>query len=244
MTEWENHQVVQQLFDALQDPERRGIDALLHPEFTQEVQGLDEVDDEAQTTGVSPIRILAAGDAVVVLAKWEFEGHNEFALSVFELSEQKILRQTDYFGSPLDATSSLPIKPAPPPEDDLSNRRLVERYWRALVKRDFDVLDELRRYDFAIEWPQSGERVRGKVNARTVEQSYEGDGNFVARRIIGRGEIWVVEATLDYEGQISHLVSVIEIELAKVVKQTDYFGDPFPAPRWRSALVERIEESP
>lgn len=244
MSEWENHQVVQQLFEALQDPERRGIDNLLHPDFTQEVQGLDEVDEEALPTQVSPMRILAAGDAVVVLAKWEFGGHNEFALSVFELSDQKILRQTDYFGSPLDATSSLAIKPPSLPEDDLANHRLVERYWRALVKRDFDVLDELRRYDFAIEWPQSGERVRGKVNARTVEQSYEGDGNFEARRIVGHGEIWVVEATLDYEGEKSHLVSVIEIELGKVLKQTDYFGDPFPAPRWRSALVERIDEVP
>lgn len=244
MGEWENHQVVQQLFDALEDPERRGIDDLLDPEFTQEIQGLEESDEEAQPTRVSPMRILAAGDAVVVLAKWEFDGQEEFGLSLFEFADDKILRQTDYFGSPLDATSSLPTKPPSRPEDDLANHRLVERYWRALVKRDFDVLDELRRYDFAIEWPQSGERVRGKVNARTVEQSYEGEGEFEARRIVGHGEIWVVEATLEYDGATSHLVSIIEIELSKVVKQTDYFGDPFPAPRWRSGLVERIDEAP
>jgi hypothetical protein len=35
-------------------------------------------------------------------------------------------------------------------------------------------------------------------------------------------------------------VSVLEFRDGKVIKETDYFGQPFTAPEWRAQWVERI----
>jgi hypothetical protein len=35
-------------------------------------------------------------------------------------------------------------------------------------------------------------------------------------------------------------VSVIELHDGKVVKETDYFAQPFQAPQWRAQWVERM----
>jgi hypothetical protein len=55
------------------------------------------------------------------------------------------------------------------------------------------------------------------------------------RRILKPGEAWVIEATIDYgNGKPVSSISIIETGPdGKIVKQTDYFADPFEAPEWR-----------
>src|SRR5438477_12000761 len=44
---------------------------------------------------------------------------------------------------------------------DKSNREVVERYIRATMEQDFETEAQLRDPDFVMEFPQSGERIRG-----------------------------------------------------------------------------------
>jgi len=51
----------------------------------------------------------------------------------------------------------------------------------------------------------------------------------------------VLEVRLSYsDGSIYQGVSIMELRDGKIVKETDYFAQPFPAPEWRAQWVERI----
>ena len=63
------------------------------------------------------------------------------------------------------------------------------------------------------------------------------------RRILKPGEAWVIEATIDYgDGTPVSAVTILETGPdGKVVKETDYFGNPFEAPEWRRQYAESKE---
>jgi hypothetical protein len=62
---------------------------------------------------------------------------------------------------------------------------------------------------------------------------------FKVRRIVGAGDLWVTEYTIDYQGRPAYTVSIMEFRNGKVVHETQYFADPFEAPAWRSQWVQQ-----
>jgi hypothetical protein len=106
---------------------------------------------------------------------------------------------------------------------------------------------EMYADDIVQEWPQSGERIRGKQNVMAINENYPtGSGtNPTAklRRILKPGAAWVIEGTIDYgDGIPVSSVSIIELGPdGKVRHQTDYFANPFEAPEWRKPWVEQME---
>jgi hypothetical protein len=98
--------------------------------------------------------------------------------------------------------------------------------------------------DFATEWPQSGERLT-KDAATRLSASYEQmtgtSPRFTYKRMIGGGDVFVVEGTIDYgDGVPVSYVGVGELRDGKVAKMTEYFANPFPAPDWRAPFVEKM----
>jgi hypothetical protein len=103
---------------------------------------------------------------------------------------------------------------------------------------------ELAADDFIQDWPQSGERIRGRGNAKAINDNYpEMTGStptFKLRRISGEGAHWTVEGTIDYgDGTPVSYVGVAEMREGKLAHITEYFANPFEAPAWRSRWVER-----
>jgi len=119
------------------------------------------------------------------------------------------------------------------------NRQTVERLWQLMEKQDWTAAGELLHDDFVQEWPQSGERIRGRENSMAINQNYPGFPTQTVGRILAAGDLVTSEVTLNYGGQIYHGVSIFEFRDGKVVKETDYFAQPFKAPGWRSQWVER-----
>ena len=58
--------------------------------------------------------------------------------------------------------------------------------------------------------------------------------------LLGKGDLWVTEYTIIYQGRPAFTVSIMEFRNGKVVHETQYFADPFEAPAWRSQWVQRI----
>jgi len=121
-------------------------------------------------------------------------------------------------------------------------REALNRHWAASDANDFDVEHDIYREDAVLEYPQSGERIRGRHNiqaSRTVQPNAK---RFTVRRIVGTGDLWVTEFILTYDGQPSYSVSVMEFLDGKVARETQYFGDPFEpglrAPIWLSEWDE------
>src|SRR5713101_1121508 len=53
-----------------------------------------------------------------------------------------------------------------------TNREVVERYVNGMKARDLDIQAEVCAPDMIVEYPQSGERIRGWANVRAVLENY------------------------------------------------------------------------
>src|SRR4029079_13168304 len=94
--------------------------------------------------------------------------------------------------------------------DDRTARRALERHWTASDAGDFKLEHEIYREDAVLDYPQSGERIRGRNNiqeSRTVQPNKK---RFTVRRIVGSGDLWVTEFVLTYDGIPSYTVSIME----------------------------------
>jgi hypothetical protein len=120
-------------------------------------------------------------------------------------------------------------------------REALNRHWAASDANDFEVEHDIYREDAVLEYPQSGERIRGRRNIQASRAVQPNAKRFTVRRIVGTGDLWVSEFILTYDGRPSYSVSVMEFLDGKVVRETQYFGDSFEPGPSRAHLVERIE---
>ena len=120
--------------------------------------------------------------------------------------------------------------------------RIAEDLWSALGIGDFDVARRYMHDDYVQEWPQSRERIVGAEDAMAVNRNFPGGlPELSVRRVIGDGDLAVLETQLRYADGSEYLgVSIIEVRDGKVVKETDYFAQPFDAPQWRAQWVHHM----
>ena len=129
------------------------------------------------------------------------------------------------------------------------NRELAAKFEEILKAGDFAGIANLARDyaadDFVEEWPQSGERLTKAASMRMAESYPQLSGTtpkFTYKRMIGGGDVFVVEGTIDYgDGVPVRYVGVGEVRDGKVARMTEYFANPFEAPEWRAPFVERYE---
>jgi hypothetical protein len=124
---------------------------------------------------------------------------------------------------------------------DQAIRAALEQHWAASDANDFETEHLIYHEDAVLEYPQSGERTRGRQNIQKQRASQPSKKRFTVRRMIGSGDLWVTEFILTYDDKPSYTVSIMEFTGEKVARETQYFADPFVAPRWRANLVERID---
>ena len=124
--------------------------------------------------------------------------------------------------------------------DENAIRETLNRHWAAADANDFALEHDIYREDAVLEYPQSGERIRGRHNIQASRAAQPNSKRFMVRRIIGRGDLWVSEFILTYDDQPSYSVSVMEFLDGKVARETQYFGDPFEPGPSRARLVERM----
>jgi hypothetical protein len=120
-------------------------------------------------------------------------------------------------------------------------RQALDRHWVASDANDFEVEHDIYRDDALLEYPQSGERMRGRRNIQASRTAQPSGKRFKVHRIVGTGDLWVTEMIITYDGQPSWSVSVMEFQDGKVAHETQYFGDPFPAGPSRAQWVERMD---
>jgi hypothetical protein len=124
--------------------------------------------------------------------------------------------------------------------DDRAIRAALERHWAASDASDFEIEHDIYREEAVLDYPQSGERIRGRRNiqqSRTVQPNKK---RFKVRRMIGSGDLWVTEFVLSYDDVPSYVVSIMELRDGLVAHETQYFADRFDPGASRAHLVERI----
>lgn len=148
----------------------------------------------------------------------------------------------------------------------MSNRTVVEAYAKAFSEDDLDTQDALVHDDYVLDYPQSGERFRGKANRRAIIENYpnrvEGDIRPSVDRIIGEDDQFISQTIPSWnmihvsgsgddfqctgvikypDGSTWHYVTLMTLRSGKIWRETTYFAEPFEAPAWRSQWAGRIE---
>jgi SnoaL-like domain len=124
---------------------------------------------------------------------------------------------------------------------DADVRGALETHWSASDANDFDAEHRIYRADAVLEYPQSGERIRGRDNIQASRAAQPNAKRFTVRRILGGGDLWISELVLTYDGQPFYVVSIMEFEDGEVVRETQYFGDAFEPGPSRAQWVEPID---
>ena len=120
-------------------------------------------------------------------------------------------------------------------------RKALDAHWRASAAGDADAEHDIYADDVVCDYPQSGERILGRSNLQALRSHHPGKpSGFNVRRISGKGDLWITEYTITYQGRRAFTVSIMEFRDGKVVGETQYFADPFEAPAWRSQWVRLI----
>jgi len=124
--------------------------------------------------------------------------------------------------------------------DEKAIRAALDRHWAASDANDFDTEHQICRDDAVLDYPQSGERIRGREKIQLSRAAQPNKKRFAVRRIVGSGDLWVTEFILSYDGKPSYTVSIMEFVDGKVAHETQYFADPFAPGPSRAQWVERM----
>jgi hypothetical protein len=123
---------------------------------------------------------------------------------------------------------------------DARIRTWIEQHWQASERGDIDTEHAIYAENAVLDYPQSGERFRGRSKIQAQRGGHPAERHFTVRQIRGGGDLWVSECVITYDGVPTCSVSVMEFTGDLVTHETQYFADPFQAPAWRAALSEPI----
>ena len=117
----------------------------------------------------------------------------------------------------------------------------LQTHWAASDANDFDTEHRIYAADAVLDYPQSGERIRGRDHIQASRTAQPNAKRFTVRRIVGGGDLWISELVLTYDGNPNYVVSIMEFEGGHVVRETQYFGEAFGPGPSRAQWVERMD---
>jgi ketosteroid isomerase-like protein len=122
------------------------------------------------------------------------------------------------------------------------SKQIVERFWATMQTNDFKAVGELLHDDYTLEWPQSGERIRGRANFVAVNENYPAHGRweFTIHGIIAEGNEVVSDVDVTDGIVKGRVITFSTIKEGKILHQTEFWPDPFEPAEWRAQWIERI----
>ena len=124
----------------------------------------------------------------------------------------------------------------------MDSREIIEQFWLRMESNDFYAASELLHDDFTLDWPQSGERIRGKENFAAINTAYpaEGKWHFTINRLLVEGDAVVTDISVTDGKRHDRVITFSTIRDGKIWKQVEFWPESFEAPAWRAQWVERM----
>ena len=99
-------------------------------------------------------------------------------------------------------------------------RSALDQHWAASNANDLEVEHDIYHDDAVLDYPQSGERFRGRHNIQINRTTQPSKKRFEIRNILGAGDLWVTEYILFYDERPFYTVSIMEFRDGKVTHET------------------------
>ncbi|MBL8061535.1 MAG: nuclear transport factor 2 family protein [Anaerolineales bacterium] len=124
----------------------------------------------------------------------------------------------------------------------MNPKQLIEQFWKTMEGNDFYAVAQLLHDEFTLEWPQSGERVRGPENFAALNTAYpaEGKWSFIINSIVADGAVVVSDVSVSDGKLHDRAITFSTIRDGRIWKQVEYWPEPFEAPAWRAGWVEKV----
>jgi len=124
----------------------------------------------------------------------------------------------------------------------MNNKQIVEKFWETMATNDYYAVAKLLHEDYLLEWPQSGERIRGRENFAAINTYYpsEGKWEFSINRIVVEENVVVTDVSVTDGKQKDRAITFSTIRNGKIWRQVEFWPESFEAPAWRSQWVEKI----
>lgn len=123
-----------------------------------------------------------------------------------------------------------------------TSHEVVQAFWEAMQRNDFRAAGDLLADDYLLEWPQSGERVRGRANFVAVNAEYPAVGrwHFAINHVVTEGELVVTDVSVRDEGSTcGRVITFSTVRAGQIARQVEFWPDPFAPAEWRAQWVER-----
>lgn len=148
---------------------------------------------------------------------------------------------------------------------DNDARALIARFIQALHEQDVETIAACQHPDYVEEYPQSGERIRGRRNFRMILVNYPGglagDADASSDQVVGGEDRWMLTPAftmirqsgagdthtavikLRYpDGSTWYMVTLLELRDGLIAKATSFFAPLFEPPEWRREWIELMDE--
>jgi limonene-1,2-epoxide hydrolase len=124
----------------------------------------------------------------------------------------------------------------------MNNKQILENFWTTMATNDFNAAAQLLHHDYILKWPQSGERVCGRVNFIAINTFYpaEGKWTFKINHIAADGDMVVTDVSVSDGKRHDRAITFSTIRDGKISKQVEFWPESFEAPAWRAQWVEKI----
>ena len=120
-------------------------------------------------------------------------------------------------------------------------KEIVARFWATMNSNDFSAAGELLHDDFMLDWPQSGERIRGRANFVAINANYPAAGcwRITLDRLVAEGDQVASQVTVTDGAIVARAITFSTVHAGRIWRQTEYWPDPFDAPAWRAQWTEQ-----
>ena len=122
------------------------------------------------------------------------------------------------------------------------SKRIVQGFWEAMQANDFRTAGEFLHDDYVLDWPQSGERVRGRENFVAINENYPAHGRweFTVHHLFAEEDHVVSDVSVTDGTITARVITFSTIRDEKILHQTEFWPDPFEPAAWRARWVEKI----
>ena len=125
----------------------------------------------------------------------------------------------------------------------MNEKRIVEEFWGTMETNDFYAAAQLLHDDYILEWPQSGECIRGRDNFAALNTAYPAaeTWHFKINQIVAEDASVVTDVSVTDGRRTDRAITFSTIRDGKIWKQVEFWPEPFEAPTWRAQWVEKIQ---
>jgi limonene-1,2-epoxide hydrolase len=123
----------------------------------------------------------------------------------------------------------------------MENKQILENFWSTMATNDFYAAAQLLHDEYVLEWPQSGERIRGGDNFAAMNTSYPAEGiwTFKINHIAADGGMVVTDVSVSDGQRQDRAITFSTIRDEKIWKQVEFWPESFEAPAWRAQWIEK-----